>query len=217
MTVSDTGLAVPTQYPEAGGAVIIMTGVNGNVYYQFSDPSGAFVGFQNNGTPAGFNGNPFTINNPIPLDCGFRACSDYFGGAIAQLDVRFSAYDGDTQVGGFDYQDINFVMNGVDVGNWSDRDTQVTNNSGTSAIGSNNGIVNGFGNRTFNTAWFRSTDAGLLGNILTTGVTTTQVRDDDPNDNYWYFTRGNSLGDEALRTIAPGYELEKSRDITDLT
>jgi uncharacterized repeat protein (TIGR01451 family) len=217
MTVPDTGLAVPTQYPEAGGAVIIMTGVNGNVYYQFSDPSGAFIGFQSTGSPTAFRGNPFTINNPIALDCGFRSCTDYFGGAIAQLDVRFSAYDGDTQVGGFDYQDINLVMNGYDVGNWSDRDTQVTNTSGTSSIGNNDGIVNGFGNRTFNTSWFRSNDAGLLGNILATGVTTTQVRDDDPNDNYWDFTRGTSLGDEGLRTIAPGYELEKGRDIPDLT
>jgi hypothetical protein len=83
MTVPDTGLAVPTQYPEAGGAVIIMTGVNGNVYYQFSDPSGAFIGFQSTGSPTAFRGNPFTINNPIALDCGFRSCTDYFGGAIA--------------------------------------------------------------------------------------------------------------------------------------
>ena len=217
MTVPDTGVPLPANYPEAGGVAIVLTGVNGNIYYQFSDPDGAFVGFQNTGQPARFRGNPFTINDPVTLDCGFRDCADYFGGAIAQMDVRFSAFDGDTQVGGFDFDDISLIMNGVNVGSWSNLDTQVTNNSGTSAIGPNNGIVNGFGNGTFNTAWFRSTDPALLGNILATGQTTTQVLDDDPSDNYWDFTRGNSLQSEELRTIAPGYELEKSRDIPDLT
>ena len=163
-TVPGTGLAVPDEYPEAGGAVIIMTGVNGNVYYQFSDPNGAFIGFQNRGRPARFRGEPvFTINDPIALDCGFRTCNDYFRGQIARLDIRFSAFDGDTQVGGFDYQEISLIMNGFSVGNWSDRDTQVTNTSGLASVGANNGIVGGFGNRTFNTGWFSSTNADLLG------------------------------------------------------
>lgn len=123
----------------------------------------------------------------------------------------------DTQVGGFDYEEITLIMNGYDVGNWSNRDTQVTDLTGTSPIGNNNGIVDGFGNRTFNTGWFSSTDPDLLGNILATGRTTTQVEDASPSDNYWDFTYGNSLGGEGLRTIAPGYELEKTRDIADLT
>jgi len=36
----------------------------------------------------------------ISLDCGFASCTDYFGGSIARMDIRFSAFDGDTQVGG---------------------------------------------------------------------------------------------------------------------
>lgn len=180
MTVPVTGVALPTQYPQAGGVAIVMTGVNGNIYYQFSDPTGAFVGFQNTGTPAAFRGNPFTINNPIALDCGFRACVDYFGGAIAQIDVRFSAYDGDTQVGGFDQNNITLRMNGFDVGNWSGRTTEITNDAGTTSFGTENG----FGNNTFNTGWFSSTNAALLANILSTGRTSTQVFDTDPNDNY---------------------------------
>ncbi|SMX41119.1 DUF7507 domain-containing protein [Octadecabacter ascidiaceicola] len=50
----------------------------------------------------------------------------------------------------------------------------------------------------------------MLDNILTTGQTVSQVYDDDPNDNYWDFRRGPTLGNGAIETIAPGYELEKT-------
>ncbi len=212
-TVPTTGVTLPPEYPEAGGVAMVLTGVNGNIYYQFSDPDGAFIGFQNRGTPRAFRGNPFTINDPIQLDCGFRDCIDYFGGAIAQIDVRFTAYDGDTQVGGFDRNNINLVMNGYDVGNWSGLTTEITNTDGTQSFG----FQDGFGNNTTNTGWFSSTNPALLANILDTGQTTTQVRDDTPNDNYWDFTRGNSLPNGDIRTIAPGYELTKVRRGGDTT
>lgn len=188
-TVPGVGIPLPEVYPEAGGVAIVMVGDNGNVYYQFSDPDGAFVGFQNSGQPAAFRGNPFTINDPIPLDCGIRTCTEYFGGGIATMYVRFSAYDGDTQPGGFDNNDIDLVMNGFTVGSWSGMTTEITDNSGTTSYG----FATGFGNNTFNTGWFTTTDQALLNNILTTGTTTTQVYDDDPNDNYWDFRRGDSL------------------------
>ena len=38
-----TGAVLPTAYPEAGGVALILYGAYGNIYYQFSDPSGAFV------------------------------------------------------------------------------------------------------------------------------------------------------------------------------
>ncbi len=205
-TVPNSGLALPTEYPEAGGVVIVLTGANGQVYYQFSDPQGAFQGFNNNGDPQAFEGNPFTINNPLTLDCGFTSCTDYFGGSIARMDVRFSAYDGDTQPGGFDENDINLLLNGFDLGSWSGIQTELTNDDGTTSFG----FTTGFGNNTFNTAWFESTDPALLNNILTTGQMTTQVFDADPNDNYWDFRRGPSLAQEELRTVAPGLEFEKT-------
>ena len=94
MNVPGTALRLPNGYPEAGGVAIVFIGVNGNAYYQFSNPTGAFHGYSNNGTPTAFQGNPFTINSPISLNCGFSACSTYFGGSIAQAYIRFSAYDG---------------------------------------------------------------------------------------------------------------------------
>ena len=79
MTVPGTSITLPAGYPEAGGVAVVLVGANGNVYYQFSDPSGAFVGYQYTGTPTAFHGNPFTINSPISLDCGFSTCATYFG------------------------------------------------------------------------------------------------------------------------------------------
>lgn len=204
--VPGTSLSLPPEYPEAGGVAFVLVGVNGNTYYQFSNPTGAFIGFQNSGTPTAFTGNPFTINNPIELNCGFSSCTDYFGGALANVYIRFSAYDGDTQVNGFDEDDISLRLNGFTVGNWSDVTTDITNNAGTQSFGQ----VQGFGNNTFNTGWFSSTNSALLSNILTTNQTTTQVFDDDPNDNYWDFTRGNTLTNPAIVTVAPGYTLEKT-------
>jgi len=200
------GLPLPPEYPAAGGVVIVLTGVNGNIYYQFSNPTGAFRGFNSNGQPTRFRGNPFTVNDPITLNCGFTTCDNYFGGQIARMDVRFSAYDGDTQPGGFDQDDISLLINGFNIGSWSGIQTESTNTNGNQSFG----FATGFGNNTFNTAWFASTNTALLNNILATGQTVSQVLDDDPNDNYWDFRRGQTLGNGAIETIAPGYTLEKT-------
>ncbi len=76
MTAPGTSFTLPADYPEAGGVAIVMVGANGNTYYQFSDPTGAFSGYQYSGRPRRFQGNPFTINDPIALDCGFSSCTD---------------------------------------------------------------------------------------------------------------------------------------------
>ncbi|WP_172976594.1 DUF11 domain-containing protein [Roseivivax sp. THAF40] len=212
-TVPGTSIVLPDDYPDAGGVAIVLQGVNGNLYYQFSDPDGAFVGFQNNGQPAAFRGNPFTINDPISLDCGFSSCTDYFGGGLSQIYIRFSAFDGDTQPGGFDQNDISLIINGFNVGSWSGLTTEITNNDGTQSFG----FTTGFGNNTFNTGWFSSGNPALLNNILATGQTVTQVFDDDPNDNYWDFRRGPSLGNQDIVTVAPGYTLEKTADASSFT
>ncbi len=205
-TVPGTSITLPDDYPEAGGVVIVMVGVNGNIYYQFSDPENAFRGFNNRANRDELEGNPFTVNDPIALDCGFSSCRDYFGGDLARVYIRFSAYDGDTQVGGFDQNDITLRINGFNVGNWSGRTTERTNTSGTQSLG----FENGFGNNVFNTGWFDSTNPALLDSLLDTGETTTQVFDRDPNDNFWDFQRGPRLTRDEIRTVAPGYTIEKT-------
>ena len=210
-TVPGTSITLPDDYPEAGGVAFVFIGNNGNLYYQFSNPQGAFRGFNSNGVPTQFRGNPFTINDPVVLDCGFSSCTDYFGGGIQEIHIRFSAFDGDTQVNGFDEDDISLILNGTNVGSWSGLTTEITDNTGTQSFG----FANGFGNNTFNTGWFSSTNPGLLNNILTTNQTTTQVLDDDPNDNFWDFRRGSNLANNDIVTVAPGYTLEKTADLTD--
>lgn len=119
MTVPGTSIRLPSDYPQAGGVAFVLVGVNGNYYFQFSDPTGAFVGYQNTGTPTAFRGNPFTINNPLTLNCGASTCASYFGGGIATVYVRFTARDGDTSPGDFDHNRISLMLNGINVGNWS--------------------------------------------------------------------------------------------------
>ncbi|MFM2389507.1 MAG: hypothetical protein RLZZ437_1062, partial [Pseudomonadota bacterium] len=210
MNVPGTNLRLPTGYPEAGGVAIVMIGANGNAYYQFSDPTGAFQGFQNTGTPTAFRGNPFTINNPIALDCGASTCATYFGGSIAQMYVRFSAQDGDTGAGEFDFNDITLRVNGFDVSNWSTVQTEITNTAGTVS----QGFATGYTNNTFNTGWMSTTNPALLSNILSTGRTTTQIFDRDPNDNFWDFRIGNTLTNQDIKTVAPGYDLTKTSPST---
>ena len=208
MTVPGTPLQLPSAYPAAGGVAIVMIGANGNAYYQFSNPTGAFQGYSNSGNPAAFQGNPFTINNPIALNCGYSACTDYFGGSIASVYIRFTASDGDTHAAGFDFNDITLRLNGFDVANWSTIATETTNTAGTTSLG----FQTGFGNNTFDTGWFTSTNPALLSNILTTGRTTPQVFDRDPGDNYWDFRIGNTLSNTLITTVAPGYTLTKAAD-----
>ncbi|WP_432816603.1 DUF7507 domain-containing protein [Sulfitobacter sp. JB4-11] len=203
--VSPDGTALPSVYPEAGGVAMILYGVNGNIYYQFSEPRGAFTGFQNTGQPPAFRGNPFTINTPLTLDCGLQSCPAYFGNQIVKMEVRFTALDGDTHPAGFDFNDISLLINGVNIGNWSTVPTENTNRSGTQLISSQIG----FGQNTFDTGWFSSTNAALLQDILTTETIRTQVLDDDPNDNRWNFRLGNGLSNPGLARVAPAYTLEK--------
>ncbi|WP_073141131.1 DUF7507 domain-containing protein [Litoreibacter ascidiaceicola] len=212
-TVPGTSITLPDDYPEAGGVAIVMIGLNGNIYYQFSDPANAFVGFNNRPNRPELGGNPFTVNDPIPLDCGFSDCRDYFGGGLSRVHIRFSAYDGDTQPGGFDENDITLRLNGFNVGSWSGLTTERTNDSGTRSFG----FRTGFGNNTFNTGWFTSSNSGLMESLLNTGPTgqtTIQVFDDDPNDNYWDFQRGPSLQNPNIQTVAPGMTIEKSASPT---
>ncbi len=186
----------------------MLEGVNGNVYYQFSNPSSMFQGYQNNGTPAAFNGNPFQIAPTTPLNCGpVVSCSTYLGGGVTRMSVRFTAYDGDAQNGNFDFNDLTLRINGLDIDNWSVIPTQVTNLSGTTLVSS--GV--GFGNNTFDTGWFQSTNPAVLASVLSKGSLTSTVFDRDPNDNYWDFRQGVDADQSQVPlTVAPGVTLDKT-------
>jgi uncharacterized repeat protein (TIGR01451 family) len=220
-TVPGTAITIPTTYPQAGGIVIVLEGVNGNVYYQFFNPSGLY-----SGTPAA---SPFNINvSPPPvLNCGVvTTCTAYLGGAIARMSVRFSANDGDAQTGEFDFNNLTLRINGFAVGGTNNMSTVVTQRtnvttsiatSGTSIIAGGTSI--GFGNQTATTqvdnGWFQTTDAPFLATVLTTGSVTPTVADTDPGDNAWNF----KLGPDASATtvplnVAPGITIDKVASTT---
>ncbi len=210
-TVPGTSIIIPSTYPQAGGVVIVLEGTNGNIYYQFANPSTMFKGYQNAGTPAAFNGNPFQIAPAAALNCGISSCSSYLGGGITRVSIRFTAYDGDSQTGMFDFNDLTLRLNGIDVGNWSPVATQNTNLAGTTVISSNTG----FGNNTFDTGWFQSTNPTLLSNILTTGSLKSTVYDADPNDNFWDFAQGSDANTSTVPlTVAPGFSIDKTASST---
>ncbi len=215
-TVPGTSIVIPTTYPQAGGVVIVLEGVNGNVYYQFANPSTMFQGYQNSGTPAAWNGNPFQITPLMPLNCGpVVSCSTYLGGGVTRMSVRFTAWDGDNQAGMFDVNDLTLRINGFDFGanggNWTPVTTQNTDLAGTTLISSGTG----FGNNTLDTGWFQSTTPAILANVLSTGGVTASIFDRDPNDNFWDFKRGNDAVTSVVPlNVAPGVTLDKASTTT---
>ena len=224
-TVPGGNGAIPDTYPPVGGTMFVLIGANGNIYYQFVNPSTQFQGFQNSGSPAAFRGNPtFQLGPTQTLNCGVVSCSDYFGGSIVEGYARLTARDGDTcpastgSSGGnnnFDYQDISFEVNGITVGSLSDlpaNSVQRTNFAGTTSLGFENCFRNQGSSET-STGWFDLTPVpGLLNNILTTGSTTPFITDVDGNDNRWFFDDGNDA--TGTPEVAPGIEIVKTADRT---
>jgi uncharacterized repeat protein (TIGR01451 family) len=219
MAVPNTALTLPSTYPQAGGVAIVLEGANGNVYYQFVNPSTMFQGYQNTGTPTAWQGNPFQIGPAMTLNCGpVVSCSTYLGGGITRMTVRFTAYDGDNQAGMFDFNDLSLRINGSNFGassgNWSVVATQTTNITGTTLVSSNTG----FGNNTLDTGWFQSSDAAILSSVLSTGTITATVFDKDANDNFWDFKQGNDATTSVVPlNVAPGVTMDKATVATSFT
>jgi len=79
-TVPNGNGPIPATYPPVGGTMVVLIGANGNIYYQFVNPSTQFRGRNTNGFPAAFRGNPFQLGPTQTLNCGATSCSSYFGG-----------------------------------------------------------------------------------------------------------------------------------------
>ena len=213
-TVPNGNGAIPNTYPPVGGTMFVLIGVNGNIYYQFVNPSTQFEGFQNTGTPVAFQGNPFQLGPTQTLNCGPTPCVDYFGGSIVEGYARLTARDGDTCNGNFDFNDISFEINNITVANFSGlpaNTVERTSFDGTTSIGFEDCFRDQPATET-STAWFDLTGVpGLLNNILTTGSTTPFIRDVDPDDNRWFFRDGNDA--TGTPEVAPGIDIEKTADV----
>jgi len=53
-TVPNGNGPIPNTYPPVGGTMFVLIGANGNIYYQFVNPSTQFRGFAGTGTPTAF-------------------------------------------------------------------------------------------------------------------------------------------------------------------
>ena len=228
-TVPNGNGPIPNTYPPVGGTMFVLVGANGNLYYQFVNPSTQFEGFAGTGTPVAFQGIPtFQLGPTQALNCGTVSCTDYFGGSIvegyARLTVRDAdACDASTGSSGssdnFDYQDVFFEVNGIQVSSLSDlapNSVERTNFAGTTTVGTENCFRNQ-GSAETSTSWFDLPGA-LLTDILATGGTTPFITDLDTGsnttrgDNFWYFKDGNDA--TGTPEVAPGITIEKTADRT---
>lgn len=221
-TVPGTTDQIPGNYPEAGGIVLVLLGDNGNYYFQISNPSEMFVGFQNNGTPAAFNGSPtWQLAPQYTMQCGLVTCTEYFGGGVQAGWVRFTAWDGDTSAdtttgNNFDVNDITLRLNGTAIGNWSDPVTQWTDTPGTSLV--TTAPQTGFGASQFDTGWFDITNPVLLNDLMVNNTVLWTSTDADPDDNFWDFTIGNDADTSVVpERVAPGMTATKTPREADYT
>lgn len=189
-STSSSGLDVTTVGASTvGGVVVDLVGLNNAHVVSQLAASSLFIGYSNSGSPAAYNGNPFTIG----IQSGFNAATTgALGGGLLSASVRFSLLDGDSANGDFDFNDLTLQLNGINSGNWSSVIAQNTDGSGNVLGGGLSG--GGFRNNLLDTGWFNITDAATLSSLFTSLVTTQQLTfktlDVDANDNYYDFTQG---------------------------
>ena len=220
-TVPNGNGPIPDTYPPVGGTMFVLIGVNGNIYYQFVNPSTQFRGFAGTGTPAAFRGIPtFQLGPQQNLNCGIVSCSDYFGGGIAEGYARLTVRDADACPGNFDFDDVSFEVNGLPVSSLSNlpaNSVERTNFAGTTTIGTENCFRNQ-GSTETSTSWL-DLPQNVLDNILTVGSTTPFITDTDTGanttrgDNFWFFTDGEDA--TGTPEVAPGVEITKTADVTE--
>jgi VCBS repeat-containing protein len=163
-----------------------MVGLNGVRVTSQLAASALFEGFFDDGTPVEFRGEPGTIG----IQSGFTtAAIDALGGGLSEVAVRITLYDGDTTSSDFDFNENKLRLNGVEMGDFSAVETQVTSSDGLTNLGSNFGFLDG----SLNTGWFYSNNTTFLSDFyatLSSGEVQFQLSDADPFDNYFDFTQG---------------------------
>ena len=218
-TVPNGNGPIPDTFPAVGGTMFVLIGDNGNIYYQFVNPSTQFEGFAGTGQPVAFRGIPtFQLGPEQVLNCGIVSCSDYFGGGIAEGYARLTVRDADACPGNFDFEDVSFLVNGLTVSSLSNlgpNDVQRTNLTGTNQVANTENCFRNQGTGETSTAWF-DLSTPVLDNILTVGSTTPFIRDDDTGnnvtrgDNAWFFQDG--VDATGTPEVAPGITIEKTAD-----
>lgn len=173
--------AVPDGVTPVGGIVLDFVGTSGNrVYSQLA------AGDLWNGR---FPTSPGTIGTQSGFSPAVRAA---LGGGLSELAVRVTLFDGDNAAGEFDFNENTLLLDGTNIGNWSDVNTQNTDQDGNPAAGGFSG--GGFRNNRLDTGWFYSNDptvlAAVFADLDADGELVIALTDVDPNDNAFDFTQG---------------------------
>ena len=171
---------VVTELKGANGASVVSQLASSTLYYGFSTRLSTI------GTQTGFD----------------AAIIAALGGGLSSASFRFTLFDGDSASGDFDYADNTLLINGISVGNWSNVVTNTTDSVGNSVSAFAPDL--GFANDELDTGWFHVTDSTLLSDIFSSLATTSilfALRDIDPGDNIYDFTRGI---DQSLINVGSG-------------
>jgi len=172
--------SLPSGVSEVGGIVLDFTGSNGTRVVTQSAASSLFLGQPST--------TPFTIGTQSGFSPAVIAA---LGGGISQASVRISLFDGDTAAGDFDFNQNTLLLNSINFGNFSSVNAENTTRAGVSTGSGFSG--GGFRNNTLDTGFFTSNDAPTLSSLFTSlssGSVVFGLRDVDPGDNFFDFTRG---------------------------
>lgn len=182
-TTSPTGGPLPSGVTAVGGIVADLLGLNGTRIVTQLSAASLFQGFAST--------DPLTIGTQTGFSPAVIAA---LGGGIASASFRVTLDDGDTSPGDFDFNELAFLVNSLNFGNFSAVQGQETNGTGTVLFSTGLGFTNG----QLDTGFFSSVNAALLASLFTsltaTGSLTFALDDVDPGDNFFDFTRGVAGG-----------------------
>jgi hypothetical protein len=161
-----------------GGIVTDLQGLNGNRVVAQISAADLFVGFnsvnpQDIGTQAGFN----------------AATLAALGGGLTGASFRVTLADGDSAPGDFDDGDNTFLVDGINLGNFSSIGTIQTTSDGLTTLSTGTG----FGDNILSTGFFSTTNVLTLAQLfaaLSDGSLTFALADVDSGDNFLDFKQG---------------------------
>lgn len=180
--ISPTGTNVVSRGASSiGGIVTELKGINGTSVVSQLAASSLYVGFAN-------GSNPLTIGTQTGFNSSIQSA---LGGGLASASFRFTLFDGDSAEFDFDDNDVTLLVNGINVGNWSDVTTNTTDNLGNLVLGGSDHL--GFRDSELDSGWFHVTDTTQLATFFSSLSTTSilfALNDVDPDDNFFDFTQG---------------------------
>ena len=150
--ISPAGGTLPSGVTIIGGIVLDLVGTNGQRVVAQLAASELYEGTvttreQLIGTQTGLT--PTFINT--------------LGGGLSKVAVRVTLFDGDNAPSDFDFNQNRLLLNGFDIGNWSDVETVTTDGLGNPVSSPRPNF--GFANEELDTGWFFTQDPAFLANF----------------------------------------------------